>query len=167
MLSSLSHCSDIDETQGIESVEYAEIEVSNLQLRTVQKITLREELAGGRQEIDLRSKSIYNVRVRLFTTQAGSPQELTYLVESSAGSYQFFYSQSPGLDLIFSYNDSDPASNPIGLSCTITTGGAVDGSISMTLRRGLDKQASGVRFGDDTHARGRIVLERAFHVSVT
>jgi hypothetical protein len=95
-----------------------------------------------------------------------SPAEsITAEIEEEDEDHQFFF-QSTASEVSIVYNDQDADGNPVGLSTTLTTGAAMTGFITITLRHEPSKTASGVSTGDLTNAGGETDIEVTFPIDV-
>ena len=79
--------------------------------------------------------------------------------------HQFFF-QTTIAGLTVDYADQDANGHPVGLQSTLTTAGAGNGTLKVTLRHEPDKYASGVPEGDITNAGGETDIEVTFSVTV-
>ena len=79
--------------------------------------------------------------------------------------HQFFF-QTNIAGLTVDYADQDANGHPVGLQSTLTTAGAGNGTLTITLRHEPDKYADGVPEGDITNAGGETDIEVTFDVTV-
>lgn len=75
--------------------------------------------------------------------------------------HQFFY-QVSGVNVTFTYADTDDDGRPVGLQTHVATGTASAGTVKVTLRHEPDKGAAGVAAGDITNAGGSTDIEVDF-----
>lgn len=103
----------------------------------------------------------FNLRVRVLDESSSSPVELTNEILSEANEHQFFFAVE-GAALAISYSDQDGNGRPLGLSNLAISGAASSGTLKVTLRHDLDKEAEGVSAGDITNAGGDTDIEVTF-----
>lgn len=113
----------------------------------------------------LASATEYTGVLMLFDETETPAQNISEEVAQEAEEHQFFFSLT-GVDATIVYADVDASGNPIGLTSTLTTGLASVGSLTITLRHGPAKSASGVSTGDITNAGGETDIEVTFDVTV-
>lgn len=92
-------------------------------------------------------------------------EDITEEVEEEDDEHQFFFSATNGI-AAFDYNDMDEDGNPVGLSFTLTTSNAGNGSITITLIHEPMKNADGVSNGDITNAGGEEDISQSFNIVV-
>ena len=98
----------------------------------------------------------------VFLNETETPVEsITEEVLEEADEHQVFYTVSAGLNITTTYEDMDGNGNPLGLSITLTTGEASDGSLTVTLRHEPTKPNDGI---DD--AGGETDISTTFNVVV-
>ncbi|MEM1219381.1 MAG: type 1 periplasmic binding fold superfamily protein [Bacteroidota bacterium] len=114
----------------------------------------------------LMANTTYAGSVTLLNTADGATADITRDIEADEESYQLFYQAMMGLNLTAGYEDADANNNPIGLLTTITTGEASTGTLKVTLRSQLTKNAAGVSDGDISNAGGDTDFEVVFEVEI-
>ena len=98
--------------------------------------------------------------------ESGTPtMNITSEIQEEDEDHQFFFALN-GLNATITYDDMDANGNPIGLSSTLTTSDASNGTMTITLRHEPDKTASGVADGDATNAGGETDIEVTFNVII-
>jgi len=113
----------------------------------------------------LKSNTIYNGTIRIYTKHDSHYDELTSEIVNEADVHQFFFSSTVS-GIVVNYTDKDGSNNPIGLSHTIRTGASGTGSLRVVLRHEPDKNASGVSSGDITNAGGETDIDISFPITI-
>ena len=107
----------------------------------------------------------YDVSIQLLNTNEEPPANVTTEIGVNKDDYQFFF-QTDVRGMTIRYNDQDLNRNPIGLKSIWQTEAPASGTITVTLKRGLDKGAPGVKGGDPANAGGETDLEVTFRIDV-
>jgi hypothetical protein len=107
----------------------------------------------------------YTMNLRVLNESASPPLDLTAEISDEDDEHQFFFAVT-GAALSIQYADLDANDHPVGLLNFAQTGEAGTGTLTITLRHGLDKGASGVAQGDITNAGGDTDIEVTFPVEV-
>ena len=101
-----------------------------------------------------------------FLNETESPAEdITEEVMEEDLEHQVFFSTSVS-GMTISYNDMDDDGNPLGLSSTVNTSTADNGTLTIILRHEPAKDADGVSDGDITNAGGETDIEVTFNIDV-
>jgi hypothetical protein len=109
---------------------------------------------------------VYDVTLELLNESVSPVDTITNEVKEEGTTHQFFFQPASGLNISFTYNDTDDEGHPIGLSSAATTTAASAGKLTVTLRHEPDKHASGVASGDITNAGGETDVEVTFDVVI-
>ena len=97
-----------------------------------------------------------------FLNETETPaEEITDEVVEEADEHQVFYTVGEGLNITTTYLDSDSNGNPLGVSITLTTGAASEGSLTVTLRHEPVKPNDGLE-----SAGGETDISTSFEVSI-
>ena len=113
----------------------------------------------------LTANTVYEVELEVLNESVNPVIDITEEVQQEGELHQFFY-QISGADLIVAYADQDVNGRPIGIHSTWTTGNVSSGSIRITLRHELDKDAAGVSDGNITNAGGDTDIEVDLPITV-
>lgn len=113
----------------------------------------------------LTANTVYDVDLELLNESVDPVVNITEEVEEEGDLHQFFY-QMIGADLSIVYDDQDANGRPIGIHTTWTTGDVSTGSVRITLRHELNKEAVGVSQGDITNAGGDTDIEVEFPLTI-
>jgi len=119
------------------------------------------EITGG----VLDANTNYTGTLDLLNETESPAESITEEIAEEDEEHQFFFTSTIS-DLVVAYNDQDSDGNPIGLSSTLTTGGAASGSITIVLKHEPDKSADGVSGGDVANAGGETDIEVSFPIEV-
>lgn len=114
----------------------------------------------------LNANTNYAVAISVLNESESPVEDITTEIQNEGEEHQFFFQPAAGLNLTFTYNDTDAGGRPIGLSNTAQTGAASGGTLTVTLRHEPDKQAAGVEDGDITNAGGETDIEVTFDVVI-
>jgi hypothetical protein len=114
----------------------------------------------------LMASASYNVAIEVFNESVTPADTITHEIEDEDEDHQFFFQPAAGLNLTFTYADTDDDGHPVGLSSTAQAGAASTGELTVTLRHEPDKHAAGVEDGDITNAGGETDIEVTFDVVV-
>lgn len=110
--------------------------------------------------------TIYNGTLVLLNETESPAESITEEIEEEDDEHQFFFQVTNNL-ATFEYLDFDGDNNPVGLNFTVTTATAVgSGSLTITLRHDLSKNASGVSDGDITNAGGETDIQAVFPIAL-
>ena len=109
--------------------------------------------------------SIYAVEIDMLNQSTTPTVDITAEIESEGTAHQFFF-QPAGANALVDYSDADANGLPIGLESIWTIGSAGNGTMTVTLRHGPDKTASGVSTGDITNAGGETDIEVIFPLAI-
>ena len=93
-------------------------------------------------------------------------EDITEEVAEEDDEHQFFYQAISGANITVTYNDNDDDGNPVGINFTLATGDASNGTLRVTLRHLLDKNAAGVSEGDITNAGGDTDVEVDYPITI-
>ena len=114
----------------------------------------------------LAANTTYNVSVQ-FLNEAETPTEdITEEVEEESDEHQVFFQVGSGLNITYTYGDTDGSGNPLGLNGTIVTGNASSGNLDVVLVHEPNKAAAGVSAGDPTNAGGEEDVRVSFTVTI-
>lgn len=113
----------------------------------------------------LSANETYTGSLELLDESKDPSEDITEEIAEEDEEHQFFFSSNIS-GVSFAYGDQDPNGNPIGLSNTLTTGGAGSGTITVILRHEPNKTADGVSGGDISNAGGETDIEVSFPVEV-
>lgn len=109
----------------------------------------------------LSQDSIYHVGIMVLNESATPVEDITAEILAEGTVHQFFFHANGG-DATVAYDDLDANGSPIGLNTTWTIGAPGNGTITVTLRHGPDKNGAGVSGGDITNAGGETDIEVTF-----
>jgi len=110
---------------------------------------------------NLSAETAYTGSIALLNETESPAENVTEEIEEEDDAHQFFFTVSGALTET-SYSDTDGDGNPIGLSFTLTTGMAGDGSLTVTLRHQPKKPNDGTL----TDAGGETDIAQTFNVTV-
>lgn len=114
----------------------------------------------------LAASATYDVTVQ-FLNEAESPAEdKTEEITEEDDEHQVFFVVGNGLNLTYSYSDTDANGNPLGIVGTATTGAAGTGELTILLLHEPNKTASGVSAGNPANAGGETDIEVTFDVTI-
>lgn len=113
----------------------------------------------------LDANKTYSGALVLLNEQETPAGNTTEEIQEEHNVHQFFF-QTTIAGLTVAYDDVDDNGHPVGLQSTLTTTGAGNGTLTVTLRHEPDKYASGVPEGDITNAGGETDIEVTFDVTV-
>ncbi len=168
-------CSDDDEPEPVNEEEVI----------TTMTVTLTPQ--GGGTAVTLRTRDLdgdgpnapvvtvsgpltsgltYDGTIELLNEMETPAEDITEEVEEEDDEHQFFFIVGGSLDVDTDYSDQDGDGNPIGLSFTLTAGGASTGNFTVVLRHEPDKDAAGVSDGDINNAGGETDISQDFPVEV-
>ena len=114
----------------------------------------------------LAANTTYNVSLELLNETEDPAEDITEEVEEEGAEHQFFFAVTQGINLTFSYLDTDTNGAPIGLETQMNTGDASTGALQVTLRHEPDKGAAGVAQGDITNAGGETDIQVEFDLVI-
>ncbi len=112
----------------------------------------------------LAANTTYGVSIVALNESVSPAEDITEEIEEEGTKHQFFFATSAGVNLSFSYQDSDINGAPIGLVTNMLTGAVSSGTLQVTLRHDLNKGAAGVPQGDITNAGGDTDIEVEFDI---
>ncbi len=113
----------------------------------------------------LEANKTYTGALVLLNEQESPADNITAEIQEENDMHQFFFQTNiAGLTVV--YNDQDANGHPVGLKSTLTTTGAGNGTLKVTLRHEPNKSASGVPEGDITNAGGETDIEVTFNITV-
>lgn len=115
--------------------------------------------------ITLQSGSTYSLDLELLDESKTPVGNITEEISEEDEEHQFFF-QSTDVNVSVSYEDTDSNGKPVGLSNSVTTSLAGQGTFKVILRHMPDKNASGVSAGNVTNAGGETDIETTFSLSV-
>jgi hypothetical protein len=107
----------------------------------------------------------YNVAVTLLDESRNPAVNVTPHIQAEGDEHQFFYEVN-GLNMVISNLNTDADGMPLGLTFNAHTLSPGTGTLKVTLRHGLDKDADGVADGDITNAGGDTDIEVVFPVEI-
>lgn len=110
---------------------------------------------------NLTANTSYAASIVLLNETESPAENVTKEIEEEDEEHQFFFTTTGAL-IGVSYTDTDENGNPVGLSFTVNTGPAGDGSLSVTLRH-LPKKPND---GTLTDAGGETDVAQTFNVTV-
>lgn len=127
--------------------------------------------AGGNAAVittdTLSANTDYNVSIEVLNESVTPVDTITHEIEEENEAHQFFFQPAAGLNLTFTYADTDDSGHhPIGLLSTAQAGVASSGDLIITLRHEPDKHGAGVEDGDITNAGGETDIQVTFDVVV-
>ena len=111
------------------------------------------------------SNKTYTGVLVLLNEQETPAENITTEIKEEDKNHQFFF-QTNITGLTVAYSDQDADGNPLGLESTLTTTGAGNGTLTITLRHEPNKSATGVANGDITNAGGETDIEVTFDIIV-
>lgn len=114
----------------------------------------------------LNANTTYGVTISALNESVTPTKVITEEIEAEGTEHQFFFATTAGVNLSFSYQDTDTNGAPIGLIANMLTGDASSGSLRVTLRHDLNKGASGVAQGDLTNAGGDTDIQVDFDIVI-
>lgn len=114
----------------------------------------------------LAANAEYDVDITLLDETRSPAGNITEEVEEEGDEHQFFFQVTAGLNLSFSYLDSDKNGAPLGLKTRMITGDAGSGTLRVILRHDLNKGGAGVPQGDITNAGGETDIQVDFPVVI-
>ena len=114
----------------------------------------------------LASNTTYSVSVQFLNETESPAENITEEVEEEAEEHQVFFEIGSGLNLTYTYGDTDGNGDPIGLAGTAITTDASTGTMSVILVHEPNKSASGVSAGDPTNAGGEEDVRVSFTVTI-
>ena len=118
-------------------------------------------------EGNLSASTSYTVAIELLNESITPTEDITEeIAGTEATEHQFFFQGTDGLELSFAYADEDENGKPICLETLMTTGNPSTGTLRVTLRHRVDKEAVGVQFGDITNAGGETDIEADFDITI-
>jgi hypothetical protein len=110
----------------------------------------------------------YTLTLDLSDDSGATSENITEEIEEEAEEHQFFFRTSGLTGMTIAYNDKDQDNHPIGLSNTVTIPNAAStGTLTVILRHGLNKGATGVAGGDPANAGGETDVETTPPFAVT
>lgn len=115
--------------------------------------------------VNLAAGKTYNGSIELLNELESPAEDITEEVEELDDEHQFFFSATNSI-ATFDYSDVDGDGNPVGLSFTLTTGSAGNGTVTVTLIHEPVKDASGVSDGNIANAGGEEDISETFNVVV-
>ncbi len=113
----------------------------------------------------LEANSLYFGEVEILDENANPATDLSAEVNADPTDYQFFFVAN-GVELSFTYADQDGEGLPIGLFTAINTGESSTGTLSISLKKGLNKASPGVPDGDLLNAGGKTQVQANFPLEV-
>ncbi len=113
----------------------------------------------------LTANTVYFCDIELLNEAVNPAEDITQTIESEKETHQFFFTIN-GLDLDFTYADTDNDGNPVGLFTAITTGAPSSGTIVINLQRNLNKFAQGVSEGFIGNGGGSTDIQVTFPVTI-
>lgn len=113
----------------------------------------------------LAANKTYTGMLELLNETVSPAEDISDEIAEEDAEHQFFYQTTiPNLEI--TYSDQDADGNPVGLNCTVMTGAAATGTITVILRHEPDKFASGVSAGNITNAGGETDIQVTFPLTV-
>lgn len=113
----------------------------------------------------LSANTVYSGEIQLFNETETPAEIITTEILEEADEHQFFFDAQLGATTV-AYADMDSNGNPLGQMFTLTTGDALSGTLTVTLRHEPVKEAPGVSDGDITNAGGETDIEVEFDVEI-
>lgn len=113
----------------------------------------------------LAANTIYQGSIELLNESEEPAEDITAEVRELDLEHQFFFSTTVN-GLAVTYSDVDANNNPLGLTTSVTTTDAGNGTLTVVLRHEPNKSASGVSDGDITNAGGETDIEVTFDITV-
>ncbi|WP_340063089.1 type 1 periplasmic binding fold superfamily protein [Ascidiimonas aurantiaca] len=167
-------CSDDDNPDPVNDKEV----ITNLSIvfeaEGVEDVTLESEDLDGTDGPDtpeititgvFQANTTYTGTITVLNQTVTPTENVTLEIREEDDEHQFFFTTTGSLGET-TYLDFDDDDNPLGLSFTLATGDAGVGTILVTLRHDLNKDAAGVSEGDITNAGGETDVAQTFSVSV-
>lgn len=115
--------------------------------------------------ISLMANATYTLTVKFLNEEETPAEDITEEVEEEDEDHQVFY-VATGAEFTYAYGDQDSNQNPLGLTGTVTTGAASNGTLQVILIHEPNKTASGVSAGDITNAGGEADIDVTFNLSI-
>ncbi|MBO6759943.1 MAG: hypothetical protein JJ909_03075 [Roseivirga sp.] len=115
--------------------------------------------------ISLMANATYTLTVRFLNEEETPAEDITEEVEEEDEDHQVFY-VATGAEFTYAYGDQDSNQNPLGLTGTVTTGAASNGTLQVILIHEPNKTAAGVRDGDPTNAGIESDIDVTFNLSI-
>ncbi len=116
---------------------------------------------------DLETATTYTGSIEVLNETENPSEDITAEIQEEDDEHQFFFEASVVTSSVdIAYTDADGDGNPIGLSFTLTTNGATAGTLTVTLRHELDKNAEGVSEGNIENAGGDTDITTTFDINV-
>jgi len=115
----------------------------------------------------LKANTNYTGLIKLLDESGEDTEDITVEVSAEGEEHQLFYAAQPD-SVTISYNSAnvDGNGNPVGISTQLSTRGAFQGSLTITLRHEPDKFADGVADGEIENAGGETDIEVEFPLVV-
>ncbi|WP_396140119.1 type 1 periplasmic binding fold superfamily protein [Flavobacterium sp.] len=172
-LVSLTACSDDDNPPVVEEEVITTVIVTLTAAGQQDVILTYTDLDGedGPEEPDtvvtgnFVSNTTYNGSIEILNETEDPVEDITEEIAQKDLEHQFFY-QVPNSLGSFSYVDFDSNGKPLGLEFDYLTGNAGTGSLTITLRHLLNKNADGVSAGNIANAGGSTDIEVTFPITV-
>jgi len=167
-------CSDDDDPDPVNDREVITNLTIVFEAEGVEDVTLEsEDLDGtdgpGTPEVTItgtfQENTTYTGTITVLNQTVTPTENVTIEIRDEDDEHQFFFTTTGSLGDT-EYLDFDDDENPLGLSFRLSTGDAGMGTILVTLRHELDKDAAGVSEGDITNAGGDTDIAQLFSVSV-
>lgn len=115
--------------------------------------------------ISLMANATYTLTVKFLNEEETPAEDITEEVEEEDDEHQVFY-VATGAEFTYAYGDQDSNQNPLGLTGTVTTGAASNGTLQVILIHEPNKTAAGVRDGDPTNAGIESDIDVTFNLSI-
>ena len=115
--------------------------------------------------ISLMANATYTLTVKFLNEEETPAEDITEEVEEEDEDHQVFY-VATGAEFTYAYGDQDSNQNPLGLTGTVTTGAASNGTLQVILIHEPNKTAAGVRDGDPTNAGIESDIDVTFNLSI-
>ena len=115
--------------------------------------------------ISLMADATYTLTVKFLNEEETPAEDITEEVEEEDEDHQVFY-VATGAEFTYAYGDQDSNQNPLGLTGTVTTGAASNGTLQVILIHEPNKTAAGVRDGDPTNAGIESDIDVTFNLSI-
>ncbi|MDO6490418.1 MAG: type 1 periplasmic binding fold superfamily protein [Cellulophaga sp.] len=109
----------------------------------------------------LAANTTYNATITLLNETESPAEDITLEVEEEDDEHQFFYTVSGAISST-EYTDMDEDGNPVGITFTLTTGDAGNGTLGVTLRHEPKKPNDGTT----ADAGGATDVEQTFSLTV-
>ncbi|PKB41975.1 hypothetical protein AX016_0130 [Cellulophaga sp. RHA19] len=109
----------------------------------------------------LAANTTYNATITLLNETESPAEDITLEVEEEDDEHQFFYTVSGAISST-EYTDMDEDGNPVGITFTLTTGDAGNGTLGVTLRHEPKKPNDGTL----ADAAGATDVEQTFSLTV-